>query len=284
MTDTTEPVAGAPAPEPTAPVEPQSTAPQADPAPTEEPTEDSAPSTEDPGSDSADDQRPKKKGGGFQKRIDELTRTNYEERLRREAAEQELAALRQQSRTDLSAEPGPEPTLEQFETIEQFKQAHADWARREGYRAAMQEQQEQRHRSAAIEAQARLQQRVDAAKVKYTDFAPVVSQVAPIIDGNPAVLQYVMSSESGAELSYHLGKNPAVLLELTRLDPLSQVRELTKLEMRLSAAPPPKPLTNAPPPAKPVGARETVPVTLGDLARSDDAAAYIRKANQRRAN
>lgn len=287
MTNPTETVAASPAaPEatPAAPAEPtQTTANPAEPAPEPEQPEASAPSTDDTGDDSAEEGQPKKKGGGFQNRIDKLTREKYEADLRAQAAERELAELRKQTQTDYTKDPGPQPTLDQHTTVEEFQKAVAEWGIQKGRFEAHQQAVKERQVAETMQKQAALNARVDAVRrTTLPDYDAVVAPVSDLIDSHPVLHDYVMESEMAPQVAYHLAKNPAVLFELTRLSPIAAVRELTRLEAKLSAPPPPKPVTNAPAPIKPVGTRETVAKNLGDLAASDDASAYIARANKLR--
>lgn len=275
MTDTTQPVADNTAPI-TAPVEPNpSTEPQAEPQQPENP----APSEpEQPGTDPADETQPKKKGGGFQNRIDELTRKNYEERMARELAERKLAEYERQKPGSLDAEPGPEPKLEDFTTVDEFVQAHRDWAKREGFQAAKAEVAQVQRQQEVIAKLATFESRETQAKQKYPDYEQVTDALEGFVANNQVVAGFVLESENGPELAYQLGKNPAVLAELSRLAPMHAIRELAKMEARLSAAPPPKPVTQAPAPIKPVGARESVQQTLASLAETD-MDAYVKRRN-----
>jgi hypothetical protein len=58
-------------------------------------------------------------------------------------------------------------------------------------------------------------------------------------------------SEVGEQIAYHLGKNPAEAARIAALSPIASIREIGKLEAKLSITPPPaqtlKP-SNAPAP------------------------------------
>lgn len=282
MTDTTQPAETPAVPTeqvPTTP-DPKPVEPAAAEAPTPAPSDDPAAPHDDPGEIPADETQPKKKkGGGFQDRINELTKKNYEKDFEIERLQRELR--QHVKKPDLTADPGPEPTIEQFRTVEEFVAAHRDWARHEGYRQSQLEARQHAELEAMRTATAALRSREDAAAAKYPDYEQTVAGIAEIVKQTPVLSQYVLHSELAPDVAYHLAKNPVVLSGLLQQDQFSMVRELTRLEAKLSAAPPPKPLTNAPAPIKPVGARESVPVTLGDLAKSHDIGAYVAKANAR---
>jgi hypothetical protein len=87
-----------------------------------------------------------------------------------------------------------------------------------------------------------------------------------------------MQSEPSTEVVYQLGKNPAKLLEIMQMTPINAIRELTTLEARLSAPPPPKTFTSAPAPAKPVGQSDKAPVSYETASMED----YVRLRRQER--
>ncbi|QEL19335.1 hypothetical protein [Limnoglobus roseus] len=290
MTDTTETVAPQPAaPEPvTTPAaspepSPESDAPQADTAP--EQIEDSAPS-DDPGDDSTDEQRPKKSKGGFQKRIDELTREREIVRIEKENLARELQAIREKERATpaTATDPGAAPRIEDCATVEEFRDKTAEWGRQQArFEAAQQAEQDRIADEAAkakqeqITRQAEFRVKAQKAMTKYSDWQAVA--MAPTVPYSETSAHLVAQSEHAAELAYHLGKNPEVADRLARLDQYSCMREVIRLEARITAAPPPKPITKAEDPIKPVGGRETVVKTMADLAKSDDASAYIARMN-----
>jgi hypothetical protein len=285
MTDqTTEAVAADPAApqtqEPAAPAT-EATEPTAE-ASTEAAGEESAPSQES-GESSTDEGKPKKQGG-FQKRIDQLTRDNY--LLKAQLQQVQAKPAPQQAGQQAAQASGEEPKLENFGTIDEFLSAHREWAKNEGFKQATEEAKKQFEQQQATERLKAVKAQIDAreaqARTKYKDYDDIVSPFAPILMGNPVLAEYIASEDMGAEVAYHLARNPAVLEELSGLSEFAAGRKLLELEARLKAPPPPKPVTNAPDPIKPVGARETVTKTLGDLAQSDDAGAYIKKANQLR--
>jgi hypothetical protein len=254
MTEEATPVAAAPAAptqEPAAPA-PEATEPKAE-ASTEAAGEESAPSQE-PGSEPADETKPKKKGGGFQDRIDKLTRDNY---LLKAQLQQAQAKPASQQPGQQTAQPGEEPKIEQFNTVDEFVSAHREWATNEGKKQATEEAKKQFEQQQAAERLKAIKSQMDAreaqAKAKYKDYGEIVEPFAPILMGNPVIAEYVASEEMGAEVAYHLSKNPAVLDELSGLSDFAAGRKLLELEARLKAPPPPKPVTNAPDPIKPVG-------------------------------
>lgn len=282
MTDTTtEQVAADAAPEVevTAPAEQQS--PETAEAPEQE-LEESAPS-EESGQDQAEEQQPKKKGGGFQKKIDQLTREKYEERIRNQQLEARLQELEKKLAPAEVQAPSEPPTLEQFSDIEDYYKAVKDWnkqtadyARQEAIKEARQQTEAQKQEQEAIRLKATIDAREATVKAKYQDYEPVINAVAPILMDSPTFHQFVTESEAAPEVAYHLAKNPAVMASVLAMPPVQQGVELYKLAERLTAPPPPKPLTQATPPLKTVGSNNVPKLSLEDL----DMKEFVRRRNE----
>jgi hypothetical protein len=67
----------------------------------------------------------------------------------------------------------------------------------------------------------------------------------------------IQSSDIGPELAYYLGTNPKDAERISRMSPLSQAKEIGKIEAKLAAEPPVKRTTSAPAPISPVTARSS---------------------------
>lgn len=295
MTDMTETAAATPAPETTAAAEPQSVEPTPAPAEPPKPADtaekkpgDSADPDPNTGADPAAEgqPQPKKKGGGFQDRIDKLTRTNYEKDYRIRQLESELAKTRKTEPVNLDTPLGPKPTLDQFENIEDYDKALSEYSWKKGRLEERQEiqktheaEKQRQEEYKQLERQSAFYAREQSAKQKYADYAQTVESVGDIIAGNQTVMDFVVDGEVGTDVAYHLGKNPEVLGQIVKMSPMNALRELIKIEERLKS-PPPKTTTKAPDPVKPVGGRETVSKGLGGLAASDDVSAYIARMNK----
>lgn len=94
------------------------------------------------------------------------------------------------------------------------------------------------------------QQRVEAAQSKYDDFEDVAfNPELPITD---AMAQAIQLSEQGPDIAYYLGKNLEEAKRIASLPPLLAVKELGKLEAKLSAPTPAKKPSSAPAPISPI--------------------------------
>lgn len=198
-----------------------------------------------------------------QKRIDELTRRRYDAERERDYWREH--AQRAQPRQEPTP-PAPEPPVE-GKTL-------ADFAYDESkYQAYLFKQAEDRAVKAAEAVLTKKQtesarfQTITAHKEREAEFAKKVpdyfeiAHYAPITE---SMAEIVMESEMSAELAYHLGKNRQVALNLARLTPLQQAREIGRIEAKLAAKPTPAATSAAPPPApKLEGNRGTSPVEPG---------------------
>ena len=95
--------------------------------------------------------------------------------------------------------------------------------------------------------------REETAREKYDDFDQVAyNPKLPITD---AMAETIRESDVGPEIIYHLGSNPAEAKRIAQLSPLSQAKEIGKLEDKLASNPPAKKVSSAPAPIKPVSGR-----------------------------
>lgn len=140
---------------------------------------------------------------------------------------------------------------EEFETAEAYAEKLAEQKAVEKA-AEMLRQREEQKRSAEVEES--YFEREEAARAKYEDFQQVAysdnHQVTQVM------AEAIRESELGPDIAYYLGTNPSESNRIARLSPLSQAKEIGRIEAKL-AAEPPKPVktTSAPAPIKPVTAQ-----------------------------
>lgn len=185
------------------------------------------------------------------------------ERLRAEAeearAERERAEKRMAQIKNAGASEKP-PAEADFADYTDFIAAKAVWAAEQ--RAAQRqtaevegEAEQARKRLEGIEAAERAivaqnwAAQMQDAKARYVDFESVaLDSAVPITD---AMADLIRSSDVGADVAYHLGKNRAVAAEIARMTPLEAARAIGWIEASLQA-PKPRIETNAPDPISPV--------------------------------
>lgn len=182
-----------------------------------------------------------------QERIDELTRARRE--AEREAEHWRTLAM-QTRQPEAKPEPpkgDAEPDPSQYEYGESDLRYVKDLARyeaRQEFRKQAEEEAAARH---ARELEQGYAQRERAAAEKYDDFERTVYRSQ--WDCTPVMADAIKSSEAGPEVAYHLAKNPTEARRIAALSPIAQVRELTRLEVKLTAQPQPRTTTSAPEPA-----------------------------------
>ena len=159
----------------------------------------------------------------------ELTRLRQEmEALRRPPSERPAAEPAKAEPAQAAADPNdpePKPTDDKYAGAHGYETYLRDlgkWDRRQEQKA---EQAQQAQRT-VIDAR---RAKVTAATAKYPDFATVTAADAAAGTGlvlTPAMIQYFDAAETGADVLYHLGKNPADYQRIRSLDPVSQLLEL----------------------------------------------------------
>lgn len=208
--------------------------------------------------------KPKKPGGGFQKRISELTREKHEA-LRREQETRELlakttAALEAVSggRKPAASAQSDEPRPEQFDRYEDYVRASARWDAKQSVREELkgfQKQQGEQTREQAVQAS---YEALEAKVLKQAQTDPEVGEAfeaakTGVLPITPTIAEYVReaSDEPGLLLKY-LMNNEDEANRISRLGDIAAVKELAKVEARISAKPKPK-TSSAPPPPTTVG-------------------------------
>jgi hypothetical protein len=224
-------ILGRPAPEP----EPA----KEDPKPDEVPTESTPEATEteaktEPESGTGEPARK----GGFQRRIDKLT-----QRIR------ELEAQTLAGKTAVSEPPPAQfdserPKIENFESLEAWKDADDDW------KAAKRQEAYQQQK-----ADAHFAEQMDKARAKFADFDDVMASVDVEISNDAA--RALRESDVAGELAYWLAKRPEEAEKLASMSYGAAARFLGRIEAQIAEQPKPKQnrVSSAPPPPASVAAR-----------------------------
>ena len=232
--------------------------------------------TKDTGTDQAveseeDKPKPKKADGGFQRRINKLTREKSE-------AEAEAGRLRQelQARTSPSQDKGdPEPVrpdageFSDWDKLDRAKEKYvADLA-------AWRVRQELKQSQAKLTAKQQADETEARQKAARQTFEKKALEVADRYDGldeaidaafsgdipsSNSMAEYIMEvSDRGPELIFALHANPDEAERISKLSPLAAARELAKMEAKLPALESKK-ASGAPPPPKQVKGSAESPV------------------------
>jgi len=225
-----------------------------------------------------------------------FTQAELDEKLQKRLAKSErkanaeLASLRAEiealKTTPKPAEKQTEsaPKRDEFSSYEDFVEARAlHVARQEAKKeleAFKSESKKEREESTKAKAQGEFKARVDsvieAGRKAYPDFDATVNEAVEdgLLPAKGPLYEAIMDSDMGEKLAYHLAKNPAEAERIQKLSVLGQIRELGKLEDKLSAKKEQRETM------EPIGGRPTTTSGLRDDAPMD---AWM-KARQKQAN
>lgn len=231
-------------------------------------------------------EKPRKPGGGFQKRISELTREKHEAIRRAERAEQlaeQAMSLARPKPAEAAADDEPRP--DQYTKYEDFVTAKAEWKADQRVKAALEGFQKQA--GAVDQEKARIERArnfATEAKVQgkaiqgFEDaLAHVQSEDFPM---TPAIGEYLLDAEHKAAMVKYLADNEDEAFRISRLGPVAAVKELAKVEARFSAKPKPK-TSSAPPPPATVSGGAAAPQTIERMDHNG-VLDLVRKWDQRR--
>ncbi len=219
-----------------------------------------------------------------QKRFDQLTREKYDALRERDRKDYELERLNARLReleTAKTTETAPQndfPTLEQH-GYDEAKYAAAvaahftKIATEQGKTAAQRALQEERERQQG-------EQRFKSWETKVAEFAKSKPDYADKVyrqprDGGPVITpemgQVIQDSEFGPQIAYYLAENVEASAAIAKLPPISQAREIGRIEARLEAqkAPPKPAVSQAPPPPSRIEADSADVVVRPDDPDSD---------------
>jgi hypothetical protein len=207
-------------------------------------------------------EEPKRNGdGGFQRRINRLTREKHEALGRLDALERENAEIRERlsrSSTPQHRASDQEPRQDQFQRYEDFVAARAEYRAEQKVRQIAEEIRQSAQANNAEQSQ---QQRIRSFESKLAtqgkgieDFDEVMEGIRdPALSISQAMGEYLMDdSDNTALLAKWLTDNPDEAARISRLRPTAAVKELAKVDAQLGSKPAPR-TTKAPPPVSTVG-------------------------------
>lgn len=216
----------------------------------DEPSEDEPEDSGDGDEPAEDEDKPKRKRPGkYQRTVSRLeSRLEQQDRLIRELVGRVTGGQQPVKQVDAA------PKQEDFTDYAAYLEARAEWKAQTAARQLIdqerqnfQRSQQQRSKQAT---QAAYWEKVEAARDKYDDFDDVAfDDSVPITDPMADAIQ---TAENGPDINYYLGTHPDEARKISRMDPVSQVRAIGRLEQKL-LTPSPKKTTSAPKPVKPLG-------------------------------
>jgi len=168
-------------------------------------------------------------------------------RLAREQRKWEREQSQRQSEQQ-TLRAAPTASVDQFESPEAYAEALAFQKAEE----LIAKREAAKQQSAVLES---YQEREETAREKYDDFEQVAYN--PKLPITNVMAETIQSSDIGPELAYYLGSNPKEADRISRMTPLSQAKEIGRIEAKLAADPPVRRTTSAPAPISPVTARSS---------------------------
>jgi len=207
----------------------------------------------------------------FERRIQKAYQKMAEEKARADFLQKQLEETKVRPAVATS-DPGA-PTLEQhgFDP-EKYAEAKTAYEKEKWTKEFQSKQRDESQKQAIERVTTDWDDKVSKAEDKYDDFEEKVGKLDP---RNPVVLS-IMEADNGADIAYHLGSNPEVAKKIFSLSPASAIREIGKLEAKLSSTPEkPKAPSRAPAPISPLTG--TAPISSSEPSEQDDTATWIKK-------
>lgn len=208
-----------------------------------------------------------------------FTQAELDEIVQREkakaAARAERKAFREATQRVQRQQVTQEPVREQFRDEEAFNAAQLEHLAEKRAEEKLREREQQREAERRQEA---FLEKAEKAAERYPDFQVVVSN--PNLAINEAMAEFIADSDQGADLAYHLGKNPMKAAQIAAMSPVKAARELTRLETELASKPKATP-SKAPEPIRPVGQRGA-PTSSHLPSDDDDIDTWMRKERERK--
>ena len=194
-------------------------------------SEDDSESLEQQSGEETTDESKAKHKGGFQKRIDQLTRNNRELATRLEQAIGKLETV-------VRPEPLPEapigkPDLDSFATYEEYIGALSKWeVRRE--RQAEKTADAARAQKADIATKAqRFEDLCEEVRKEVPDFDEIAFD--PLLKLTNMMVETIQESDIGPRILLHLQKNRAEAKRIAGLSHIAQIKEVGRIEERLQS-------------------------------------------------
>lgn len=180
--------------------------------------------------------------------------------------QREIAALKEPKPAE--SKPESAPKREDFQSYEDYVEARADWRAEQKVNKRFEEFESKSKTKEAetkqAQAQREFQKRVDAVielgQKNYPDFDAAINEAVEdgLVPTKGPLYEAIMDSDMGEKLVYHLAKHPAEAERIQKLSVYGQLRELGKLEDKLSAKKEPRETM------EPIGGRTSTATGLRD--------------------
>ena len=177
----------------------------------------------------------------------------------------------------------PDPS--QFDDYDKYVDALTDYKTDQKLAQWKREEAQKSQDASVQEKDAKLRQNIDKGYEKYEDFEDVAMD--PGVPITPMIADILSESEIPADVAYYLGKNRPEAVKISRMTPIAAAREIAKIEVKLSAEPPPetppnKQTTTAPAPINPISSGSATPgKPLEDMSMKEYEAEMERRGARR---
>jgi len=220
------------------------------------------------------DEQPEKPGKNrFERRLDRAYRAKAEAEAKADFLAKQLEEVKQQA--PRAAPPPGEPRLEDFKDIKEYAQAYAKWNTETVLKANEAAQQAKAVETAQQRITADWDAKVKLGDEKYDDFDEIVGDLKPTTPWAMAVMQ----ADNAHDVAYYLGTHLDEAKRIIALDPLSQIREVGKIEAKLTLQPPtPKAPSKAPAPIEPLTGASSGNTDIWD--KDTDMKTFMRKRSK----
>ena len=208
----------------------------------------------------------------FERRIQKAYQKMAEEKARADFLERQLAERTQATKPAVDP---TAPTLEQhgFDP-EKYADAKTAYEKEKWTKEFQSKQRDESQKQYVDRLSTEWEAKVAKAEDKYDDWDEKVGELK--LDPRQPAIQAIMESDVGADILHYLRSNLEEAKRIDKLSPASAIREIGKLEAKLSSTPEkPKAPSRAPAPISPLTG--TAPVSSSEPSEQDDTATWIKK-------
>lgn len=194
-----------------------------------------------------------------QERVNEITRARREAERQRDFYRQQLESAQTQPQQHYQPQSNDRPpSLQDFQTVEDWGAAIADYSARQALTQAEQRFQQRDQQYTQHQLAQQFQQKEAAYAASVPDYMERVEELANSVPMPNELLMAISQSDHGPAIAYHLAQHLDVADRLTRMNPVAAAVEIGRIEARISA-PKSKPVTQAPNPTPMVGGGAIAP-------------------------
>lgn len=208
----------------------------------EEESEDESVEGEEPEEGESEDgekkeKKPKKKGG-FQRRINKLTKQKSAAEQRAQYLEQRLKDLEERvesrapDKDKVQEETPGKPMADDFEYHDEYVEALTDWKLEQKFSKKSEEEKANQMKTQYQKQMDEHLTRVRSFAKDHEDFEEVIDDVSDVVV-SPAVEQLIVESDNGPELLYELAKDRELFESINALDLVAAARQIGKIEASL---------------------------------------------------